>query len=395
MHSIDRALAAAHQAITLTDPNPRVGCFFCAPDGAVIGTGHTQRAGGSHAEIMALRDALGLGHLIDGKLPAGTTAHVTLEPCSHHGRTGPCTDALIGAGVANVIVASLDPNPQVSGRGVAKLRSAGIEVLVLPHDSSEAMAMRELNIGFFSRMLRKRPWVRMKLASSLDGTTALANGASQWITSEAARADGHAWRARASCVLTGVGTVIADDPLLNVRLVPAQRQPHRVVLDSRLQMPLGARLLRELDRNADERSNQLWIYGAQGSHDAAQAALIAAGAKVKLLPDVPSKPGKVNLSALLDDLADRECNELHVEAGHQLNASFLQAGLVDEIVLYVAPKMLGPGAPVASLPALESLANGIEFEWHSAQRVGNDMRLILRRPNATAFMDTPWQTSVA
>ena len=232
------ALALAHQAIGLTDPNPRVGCVLATDDGRVIGRGHTQQAGGPHAEVMALRDAQTRGESVQG-----ATAVVTLEPCAHHGRTPPCCDALIAAGIGRVVMAMRDPFPQVAGQGVARLRAAGIEVIELAADSDAAQAAYALNIGFFSRIERGRPWVRLKAATTLDGRTALDNGVSQWITGEAARRDGHAWRRRAGAVLTGVGTVLDDNPRLDVRLVDTARQPLRVVVDSRLDMPLHARIL--------------------------------------------------------------------------------------------------------------------------------------------------------
>ena len=232
--TIRQALGLATQALFLSNPNPRVGCVITSPTGEIVGQGSTQRAGGPHAEIMALRDALARGQDLQG-----ATAYVTLEPCSHHGRTGPCCDALIAAGITRVVASLADPNPLVSGQGFARLRAAGIEVSV----GEGAQESFELNIGFFSRMVRKTPWVRMKMAASLDGTTALPNGESQWITSSGARADGHAWRARACAVLTGIGTVLEDNPRLDVRDVATPRQPHVVVVDSLLQTPPDARLL--------------------------------------------------------------------------------------------------------------------------------------------------------
>ena len=228
-----KALALAQRAIGLSEPNPRVGCVLTGADGQVLGQGHTQAVGGPHAEVMALRDAQSRGHAT-----RGATAYVTLEPCAHHGRTGPCCDALIAAGVARVVVSIEDPNPLVAGEGLARMRAAGIAVTVGPG----AAQSRELNIGFFSRMVRRTPWVRLKLAASLDGMTALDNGASQWITSEPARTDGHAWRARADVILTGIGTVRDDDPRLDVRLATVHRQPRLVVVDSRLETPPQARL---------------------------------------------------------------------------------------------------------------------------------------------------------
>ena len=242
-------LALATQAQGKSNPNPAVACILLDATGSVIGQGHTQPVGGPHAEVMALRDAAACGNSV-----TGATAYVTLEPCSHHGRTPPCCDALIAAGIKKVVVAVLDLNPLVAGQGVAKLRAAGIEVDVLPADSADAVASRELNIGFFSRMIRKTPWVRMKIAASLDGKTALPDGQSQWITGEAARADGHAWRARSCAVLTGIGTVLADNPRLDVRLVETARQPAVVIVDSRLDTPLNATILVAARARLDRKS---------------------------------------------------------------------------------------------------------------------------------------------
>ena len=231
------ALQQAQQALPLSPPNPAVGCVLVSPSGNIIGQGHTQAVGGAHAEVMALRDAAAQGNSAEK-----STAYVTLEPCSHYGRTPPCCNALIEAKVAKVVIALLDPNPLVAGKGVDMLRQAGIEVEVLPVDHPQAVAAKELMIGFFSRMVRKTPWVRMKIAASLDGRTALENGQSQWITSSAARDDGHVWRARAGAILTGSGTVLADDPRLDVRAVETQRQPHVVIVDSELRTPVNAQL---------------------------------------------------------------------------------------------------------------------------------------------------------
>ena len=248
------ALASARTAVGLCEPNPRVGCVIQTIDGAVY-AGHTQHVGGPHAEIMALSLAREQGARL-----SGATAFVTLEPCSHHGRTPPCCDALIAAGITRVVIATTDPNPLVAGQGVERLRAAGMDVTLLPSDDAVAQAARELNIGFFSRMIRKTPWVRMKMAASLDGTSALHNGVSQWITSEDARTDGHRWRARACAVVTGVGTILEDDPMLDVRRVPASRQPHLVVVDSRLETPPTARLF---SPPAHGLPRQVWIYCAQ------------------------------------------------------------------------------------------------------------------------------------
>ena len=357
-----RALVLAEQAIGLSDPNPRVGCVLLRADGLVIGEGHTQRAGEAHAEVMALRAARGAGHD-----PRGATAVVTLEPCSHHGRTPPCCDALIEAGVARVLIAVGDPNPQVAGSGIARLRAAGIEVELL--GAAWGSTARELNIGFFSRMERGRPWVRLKVAASLDGRTALDNGASQWITGTEARTDGHAWRRRAGAVLTGIGTVRDDDPRLDVRLVPSALQPLRVVVDSRLETPPGARLLAPPGR--------VLIACAVEASGPGAAALHAGGATLVALPG----PGdKVDLTQLVEHLAQHEqINELHVEAGHKLNGSLLRAGLVDELLVYLAPTLLGQGRGMAAFGPLIALADGLAFDFGAVERVGADLRILARR----------------
>jgi len=364
-HDIETALQGlndlAAQAVGLSDPNPRVACRLLLADGRVF-EGFTQQAGGPHAEVMALRAAQAAGAPTQG-----ATALVTLEPCSHHGRTPPCCDALIAAGVARVVVAQTDPNPLVNGQGVARLRAAGVAVNVLPATHPLAVATRELNIGFFSRMERGLPWVRLKVAASLDDTTALANGVSQWITSPEARADGHAWRKRANAVLTGVGTVLADDPRLDVRLVPTQRQPLRVVIDSRLDMPATARILQP--------PGEVRVYAAQPAPT--DHALAQTGATVVSLPEAGR--AKVDLSAVLRDLAQRGTNELHVEAGHKLNGSFLKAGLVDELLVYLAPKLMGPGAGLAALGPFTAMEEAMPWAYHDVATVGPDLRLRLRR----------------
>ena len=355
-----KALVLAEEGIGVTDPNPRVGCILGLADGTVLGRGHTQQAGGPHAEVMALREAQ-----IQGRLPRGATAWVTLEPCAHQGRTPPCCDALIAAGVARVVIAVGDPYPQVNGAGMARMRAAGIEIVLA--EGEYADAARELNIGYFSRIQRQRPWVRMKIAASLDGRTALVNGASQWITGLPARTDGHAWRKRASAVLTGVGTVREDDPRLDVRLVPTHLQPLRVVVDSRLQTPPGARLLSP--------PGQVLVVHASVNATPG-AALLERGAELLCLP---AADGKVDLVALITELARRGVNELHVEAGHKLNASLLGAGLVDELLVYLAPKLLGIGREIAAFGPIENLADGLEFRFFSVELMGNDLRLRARR----------------
>ncbi len=354
------ALALAAHAIGLSDPNPRVGCVITDAQGRVLGRGFTQRAGEAHAEVMALRDAAARGENVQG-----ATAYVTLEPCSHQGRTPPCCDALVAAGVSRVVAALEDPNPQVAGRGSARLRAAGIavEVGLLAHEA------HGINIGFFSRMQRGRPWVRLKSAVSLDGRSALENGMSQWITGEAARTDGHAWRKRAGALLTGAGTVRDDNPRLDVRLVDTAVQPLRVVVDSRLQTPLDARIL--------DAPGAVLLYAAGHAHDHAEraAALQARGAEVVSLPNAQ---GKVDLGALLADLARRGINELHVETGALLSGSFVREGWVDEYLVYVAPKLLGSGRELAAFGPLQRLADGVSLQFQSVERVGDDLRIVAR-----------------
>ena len=358
---MDRSLALARQARLLSPPNPAVGCVLVSAQGELIGEGHTQATGHAHAEVMALRDALAKGHTTQG-----ATAYVTLEPCAHQGRTGPCCDALVTAGVKHVVASLEDPNPQVAGQGFARLRAAGIDVVVGPG----AAESRELNLGFFSRMVRKTPWVRMKVAASLDGKTALPNGASQWITSSAARADGHAWRAQACAVLTGIGTVTSDDPRLDVRLAPTPRQPQLVVVDSRLETPLNAQLFMP--------GRALTLYAAV-PNEAKQAALQAQGAQVIYKPETQADARhKVDLAAMLQDLAAREINEVHVEAGHKLNGSLIRAGLVDEFLVYLAPKLLGQGADMASFGPLTALSQAVALEFKSTQMLGQDLRILAR-----------------
>jgi len=356
------ALALAHGAIGLSEPNPRVGCVITAPDGRVLGRGHTQQAGGPHAEVMALRDAAAQGESVRGAI-----AWVTLEPCSHHGRTPPCCDALIAAGIARVVMALEDPNPLVAGQGAARLRAAGIEVETGPL----AAEARELNIGFFSRMQRGRPWVRLKAAVSLDGRTALNNGASQWITGPEARTDGHAFRKRAGAVLTGVGTVLDDNPRLDVRLVDTALQPLRVIVDSRLETPPASKIL--------DAPGRTLIYAATLDEGRA-AELRDRGAEIALAPGASAK---VDLAAMLADLAARGINELHVEAGHKLNGSFVRERLVDEFLIYMAPKLLGVGRELAAFGPLESLSDSLALHFESVRPFGPDLR-ILARPETIA-----------
>lgn len=358
---IQRALELAGHAIGVSEPNPRVGCILVGANGQVLGSGSTQQQGGPHAEIVALRDAARQGHAT-----RGATAFVTLEPCSHLGHTGPCCDALIAAGIGKVVASIADPNPLVAGHGFARLRAAGVEVEVGPG----ASLARELNIGFFSRMVRKSPWVRMKVAASLDGRTALDNGASQWITSNAARSDGHAWRARAGAVLTGIGTILADNPRLDVRPVACSRQPVLVVVDSRLETPPEAQLFLP--------GRTVLIYAAV--RDARREQLLTSkGAEIvfKAGTDNNGRP-KVDLQAMLADLAQHETNEVHVEAGHKLNGSLVREGLVDELLVYLAPKLIGQGRSMADFGPLQTLADSLALEFLSTTMVGPDLRIVAR-----------------
>ncbi len=351
------ALALAERAIGLSEPNPRVGCVITSADGRVIGRGHTQQAGGPHAEVMALRDALANGESV-----RGATVYVSLEPCSHHGRTPPCCDALASAGIARVEFALQDPNPLVRGEGGRQLRAAGVQV----EAGRLADAARELNIGFTSRMQRGRPWVRLKAATSLDGRTALPNGVSQWITGEEARRDGHAFRKRAGAILTGVGTIVDDDPRLDVRHVPVAHQPVRVIVDSRLDTPLSARIL--------PAPGNVLIYAARPAPERVEA-LQRLGVEVAF---APGENGKVDLSQMLRDLGQRGINELHVEAGHKLNGSFVREGLVDEFLIYMAPKLLGSGRELAAFGPLDRLEDGPSLRFVDVIRLGSDLRVIAR-----------------
>ena len=349
-----RALRLAEFGLYSTAPNPRVGCVI-VKDGRVVGEGWHRIAGEAHAEVHALQMA--------GTRARGATVYMTLEPCSHHGRTPPCAEALVAAGVARVVAAMQDPNPEVSGRGMARLAEAGIrgECGLL-----EAEA-RELNLGFVSRMTRGRPWVRAKLAASLDGKTALENGVSQWITGESARHDGHRWRARACAILCGMGTVLADDPQLNVRGVETPRQPLKVVVDNRLELPLSARMLDD--------GRTLLAATLAADPDRAEA-LGARGAEVLRLPALD---GRVDLAALLAELGLRGVNEVHVEGGPRLSGALLEAGLVDEVLLYLAPSLIGDQARgLFAVPALTSLADKKVLRWQDVRRVGDDLRILAR-----------------
>ncbi len=358
-----RALQLAEGAMYRTSPNPRVGCVV-AQGGRVIGEGATEAAGQRHAEIVALDDARARGEAL-----RGATVYVTLEPCAHFGRTPPCADALVAAGVGRVVAAARDPNPRVNGGGLARLAAAGIDTAcgLLEREA------RELNIGFFSRHERGRPWVRLKAAASLDGITALPNGQSQWITGPEARADGHHWRARACAVLTGIGTVRDDDPQLTVRHVATPRQPIRVVVDSRLELPRTARLLQT-------EPDKVWVAHALPADEAEPRArlLRELGVQIIGLPVDAAKPGKTDLAALMHALAARNVGELQVEAGARLNASLFTAGLVDELLLYLAPRLLGQGAGIAPFGPLTAVDQALRLERVEMQAFGPDWRVRAR-----------------
>lgn len=351
------ALRLAKLGLYTTSPNPRVGCVL-VKDGKLLGSGWHRKAGEPHAEVHALKDA--------GSAAQGATAYVTLEPCSHFGRTPPCADALIAAGVVRVVIAMQDPNPEVAGAGVARLREAGIQV----ECGLMEAASTELNAGFVTRMTRGMPFVRSKVGMSLDGRTALSNGVSQWITGPDARLDVQRIRARSCAVMTGIGTIIKDDAQLTVRDIECERQPQRVVLDSNLRMPLAARIL----------NSGVLIYSAI-SDEQKIAHLEEKGATVVVLPD---GNGRVDLKAMLHDLAKRGCNEVLVEAGATLNGALLRAGLIDELLLYIAPTLLGDMARgMAALGELISLDQSVNLKWQDVRQVGNDLRILARVVSST------------
>ena len=348
------ALMHARRGLYGTDPNPRVGCTLVR-EGEIVGEGWHQRAGEPHAEVNALAMA--------GVRARGATAYVTLEPCCHYGRTPPCTDALLAAGISRLVAAMPDPNPQVAGKGLTILRDAGVAVECGLLET-EAQA---LNPGFIQRMIEGRPFVRLKLAMSLDGRTALASGESQWLTSEAARRDVQRLRARASAILTGSGTVLADDPSLNVRLPEAEHQPLRVILDTRLRTPPTAKTL--------QLPGSVLILTAVAD-PTLQQPLRAAGADVVV---VPRAANGLDLRAVMTELARRECNEIHAECGPTLAGALLQAGLLNELVIYMAPILLGDKArSLFELPELKQMQDRHELEVVDTQMVGRDWRLLLR-----------------
>ena len=348
-----QALRLAERGLYTTTPNPRVGCVLVS-NGRVVGEGWHERAGGPHAEVAALNAA--------GAQAAGATAYVSLEPCSHHGRTPPCADALIAAKVSRVVAAMQDPNPKVAGEGIARLRAAGVtaEIGLLESDA------RELNIGFVSRMTRQRPWLRLKIAASLDGKTALANGVSQWIGGPDARRDGHHWRARSCAVMTGIGTLRDDDPKLTARDVETSRQPLRIVVDSRLRITPEAKIL---DGGA--------VLVATATDDAAKAAVLREkGADVVVLPNAE---GKVDLLKLTRHLAGLGINEVLVEAGMNLDSALLRAGVVDELLFYLSPHLLGDaGRGMLDLGALTEMKQRLELRIQETRMFGPDLRIRAR-----------------
>jgi diaminohydroxyphosphoribosylaminopyrimidine deaminase/5-amino-6-(5-phosphoribosylamino)uracil reductase len=349
------ALRLAESVMYITAPNPRVACLIVRGE-QLLASGATQRAGGPHAEVVALRQAA--GHGVD---VAGATVYVTLEPCSHFGRTPPCVDALIAARPARVVVAMVDPNPLVGGSGIARLQAAGIAVTT-GVCAEEALAV---NPGFVARMTRKTPWVWMKSAASLDGRIALPDGQSQWITGPAARADGHHWRARSCVVLTGVGTVLADDPQLNVRHVETSRPPIKAIVDTRFEIDDNARIFD---------GTQTWVFTCASNPEKALR-LAAKNAQVVQLPYAGQR---VDLHAMMRWLGEHDINEVHVEAGARLSGALLQAQCVDELLLYVAPTLLGEGIGMVRMDVLQSLAQAQRFEFLDTKNVAPDMRIRLR-----------------
>jgi diaminohydroxyphosphoribosylaminopyrimidine deaminase/5-amino-6-(5-phosphoribosylamino)uracil reductase len=361
-HWMAEALAEAHKALYLANPNPRVGCVI-VKEGQAIGRGFTQQVGGPHAEIQALADAK-----LKGFDPKGSTIYVTLEPCNHTGRTPPCVDALLAAKPAKVIVAMVDPNPLVSGKGLERIKAAGIEVQCGLMESEAQI----LNRGFVSRMTRGLPWVRLKIAASLDGKTALSNGQSQWITAPQARADGHHWRAQACAIVTGVGTVKEDNPTLNVREVETQRQPLRIIIDSKLETPLDAKIL-----NNPSESGVMIVCAKLDGSDVQEKANLLKSRGVEVLT-MANEFGKVDLPKLFAYLAqERNMNEIHIEAGFKLNGSMLREDCVDELLLYCAPFFMGEGIGMANTSPLDSLQSRQDWKMIDQSLVGSDLRLRL------------------
>jgi len=362
---MSQALAEAAKSLYLSNPNPRVGCVV-VKGGKPIGRGHTQRLSGAHAEVQALADVR--AHGFD---PEGSTVYVTLEPCSHTGRTPPCVDALIAAKPALVIAAMSDPNPLVAGKGLELLRAGGIEVRCgLLQAEAEI-----LNRGFISRMTRGLPWVRLKIAASLDGKTALPDGTSQWITGPLARADGHHWRAQACAVLTGVGTVKEDNPMLNVRDVETERQPWRIIVDSKLETPITSKVFENLHQ-----SGAILVCGKLNTPETKQSAKAFEARGIEVLP-LPNANDKVDLPKLFTYLAqDRDMNDIHIEAGFKLNGSLLRENCVDELLLYYAPFLMGEGIGMANIYPFTTLDQRLDWQILDQAIFGPDMRLRLAKP---------------
>jgi len=362
------ALAEAQKSLYLSNPNPRVGCVIVQA-GQVIGTGFTQQVGFAHAEIEALADAR--KHTLD---LSGSTIYVSLEPCCHVGRTPPCTHAIIAAKPARVVIAMQDPNPLVSGNGIKQMADAGIEVECGLLEEEAAA----LNPGFISRMTRHLPWVRLKVAASLDGKTALPNGQSQWITGAAARDDGHHWRAQACAILTGVGTIKDDDATLTVRAVSTVRQPKRIIIDSKLDIALTANVLKPFEGESTlTKDNGAMVVCGEITTDAQLAKQTQLQSQGVEVISMPNSMGKVDLPALMRHLATEcEMNEIHVEAGHKLNGSLLREGCVDELLVYLAPTLLGPGLGIANLPELSALTE--RTDWRRIDHTAFDPELRLR-----------------
>ena len=365
---MSQALAEAQKSLYLSSPNPRVGCVI-VKDGQVIGRGYTQRVGGPHAEVQALADAKANGFEAEG-----STVYVTLEPCNHTGRTPPCVDALIVAKPAMVIAAMSDPNPLVAGKGLERLRAAGMDVRSgLLEAEAEA-----LNPGFISRMMRGLPWVRMKIASTLDGKTALPDGQSQWITGPIARADGHHWRAQACAILTGVGTVKEDNPTLNVRDVKTERQPWKIIIDSKLETPLDANVLKNV-----EQSGVILVCASLDSAVSQEKVKALENVGVQVIA-MANAYGKVDLPKLFAYLAqERHVNEIHIEAGFKLNGSLLREDCVNELLLYYAPFFMGEGIGMANISPLTAIAERKDWQLIDQEMFGPDLRVRLQKSKPT------------
>ena len=351
---MSHALQLAEKGLYSTSPNPRVGCVLVC-NGVVVGSGWHVQAGQAHAEINALNMA--------GDLAKGATAYITLEPCSHHGRTAPCAPALINAGVSKVVIAMEDPNLRVSGQGCALLKQAGIDVLT----GLMLEQARTLNIGFVTRMTQHRPWIRLKTAASLDGGTALSNDVSQWITSESARQDGHRWRARSCAVMTGSGTLLSDDPQLTVRHIQTPRQPKRMLIDRNLVIPMDAKLLQ---------GDEVYIFTTSDNKNKIEK-LRQNGAHVIALAPLPQSEHGVDLKELMHALTELEINELMIEAGSKLNGAFIQAGLADELIVYLAPNLIGHSSQrMFNFPELTELTQKKLLKIRDVRMLGTDIRVI-------------------